>query len=448
MRRLAGLAVVLGLTVLVRHAAEGDAAGGSAALGIGFALIAALLVGELADRLRLPRLTGYLALGLFGGPFFANLITHAMARELRLLNGLAVTVIALVAGLELNIGHLRPRLRAIGTVGGVTIAVVWVVLFAAIWIAWPLFGMDVGGSPLLRTAVVAVMATLAASFSPTVTIAVLAEARARGPLTELTIALVIIGDLIVILLFSLFMQIARWATGSTGAEPVGPFVVLMWEIFGSLAFGAALGALFAAYLAHVGREVTLVLLGLCAVLSETSGPLHLDAVLAALAAGVVVENIAPPRGDALKQAVERGSLPVLIVFFAAAGASLDVEALAATGVIALAMALLRGAAIWGGARLGTRLAGIPRPIDGFLWYGLISQAGVTLGLATIVVREFPTWGTSVQTFVLALTALHVLAGPVLFRGALARAGEIGRMDEEEAAAPEDAAVRALRPSAG
>jgi Kef-type K+ transport system membrane component KefB len=434
-RRLAGLAVVLGLTMLVRHAAGGDAAGGSAALGVGFALIAAVLVGELADRLGLPRLTGYLALGLFGGPFFLNLITHSMARELRLLNGLAVTLIAFVAGLELNIGHLRPRIRAISLAGGVTIAVTWMVLFAGIWVAWPYFGIDDAGSRWFRAAVVAVMATLAASFSPTVTIAVLAEARARGPLTELTIALVIIGDLIVILLFSLFMQMARWTTGTAGAETVGPFVVLMWEIFGSLAFGAALGAIFAAYLAHVGREVTLVLLGLCAVLSETSGPLHLDAVLAALAAGIVVENIAPPRGDALKQAVERGSLPVLIVFFAAAGASLDVEALAATGLVAVTLALLRAGAIWAGARLGTRAAGIPRPMDGLLWCGLISQAGVTLGLATIVAREFPAWGGAVQTFVLALTALHVLAGPVLFRAALGRAGEIGRMDAQEVEEP-------------
>jgi Kef-type K+ transport system membrane component KefB len=429
MRRLTGLAVVLALAVLVKQWGTGSSAvGGSAALGIGFALIAAVLVGGLAERLRLPRLTGYLALGLFCGPFFANLITQGMARELRLLNGLAVTLIALVAGLEMNVAQLRPRLRAIGIVGGTTIGIVWAVLFAAIWLAWPYFGIDTGGSLILRTAVIGVMATLVASFSPTITIAVMAEARARGPLTELTIAVVVVGDLIVILLISLFVQLARWDTGGPAGEPVGPVVVLAWEIVGSLAFGAALGAVFAAYLAHIGREVTLALLGLCALLSETSVPLHLDPVLAALAAGLVVENVAPPRGDALKEAVERGSLPVLIVFFAAAGASLDVGALAASGLLALGLALLRTGAIWAGAGLGVRAAGITPQISSLVWLGLVSQAGVTLGLATIVAREFPSWGGPVHTLVLALTALHVLVGPVLFRAALARAGEIGRMD--------------------
>jgi hypothetical protein len=56
--------------------------------------------------------------------------------------------------------------------------------------------------------------------------------------------------------------------------------------------------------------------------------------------------------------------------------------------------------------------------------GLISQAGVTLGLATIVAAEFPGWGTQVRTLLVALTGLHVLIGPILFKAALQRAGEI------------------------
>jgi len=38
----------------------------------------------------------------------------------------------------------------------------------------------------------------------------------------------------------------------------------------------------------------------------------------------------------------------------------------------------------------------------------------------------------VQTLVVSLIALHQLIGPVLFRAALARAGEIGRMDATSA----------------
>lgn len=59
-------------------------------------------------------------------------------------------------------------------------------------------------------------------------------------------------------------------------------------------------------------------------------------------------------------------------------------------------------------------------------------------MALLIAAEFPTWGQSVNTLVVALVALHQLAGPVLFRAALARAGEIGRAGLEEDLAPLDA----------
>jgi hypothetical protein len=63
--------------------------------------------------------------------------------------------------------------------------------------------------------------------------------------------------------------------------------------------------------------------------------------------------------------------------------------------------------------------------------GLISQAGVTLGIAIIIASEFPGWGVAVQTLVVAMIALHELVGPILFKAALVRAGEVGRMDLEQ-----------------
>jgi Kef-type K+ transport system membrane component KefB len=71
-------------------------------------------------------------------------------------------------------------------------------------------------------------------------------------LSELTLAVVILADLLLILLFTLVMQLVRYAFG--GAGEVGLIVGLSWEIFGSFAFGAAVGAVFALYLQYVGRE--------------------------------------------------------------------------------------------------------------------------------------------------------------------------------------------------
>lgn len=427
MRRSLALAIVLLVTYLV-VSSEGDGASEFRATGLalGFALIAAALAGDLLERVSLPRVTGYLLFGLVCGPSVLNIITRPMARELALFNGLTVALIAFTAGLEINIRRLRPRLLSMLRLGTMTVGLVWAGFLAAFWLGWPWLGIDPVLTGWSKLAIVTLMATLVTSFSPTVTIAIIAESRAAGPLSELTLALVILADFALILLFTLSMQFVQWAT--SGAIEGGLLTSLSWKVFGSLAFGSALGALFGLYLRHVGRELTVVLIGLCVVLSELGDHLHFEPVLAALAAGLVVENQMADKGDALKDAVERGALPVLVVFFVAAGASLQLDALSAIGFVAVAVAVLRIAFIWMGLRAGSRLLPDPEPGAHLAWTGLVSQAGVTLGLTVIVAAEHPEWGVPMQTLIVALVAINQLVGPVVFRAGLARAGEIGRAE--------------------
>ncbi|MPY90455.1 MAG: transporter [Luteitalea sp.] len=430
MNRLLALLLVVGVTYLItsRVPPPGFAARGTG-LALGFTLIAAALAGEIFGRLRLPRITGYLLFGMLCGPYLGEIINSAMARELQFVNGVAIALIAFVAGTEFNLQRLRPRLRAMLEMGAVIILLMWIGLWAVYWAAWPWLPLVPEADALQRLALSALLSTVTVTFSPTVTIAVIAESRARGPLAELVLAVVILGDLMLIVLFTLSSEAVRWSLGEAPLAGAGIVSGLAWEIFGSLAFGALVGSIFALYLRGVGREVTVVLLGVCALLSQLGSALHFEPLLAALAAGLVVENIAPPQGDALRDAVERGALPVLVIFFAAAGANLHLAALAEIGLLAIGVSALRLAFIRLGTHLGCRAAGLDSPQARMVWMGLVSQAGVTLGLAILVASEFPGWGEQLATLTVALIALHEMVGPILFRSALARAGEIGKMDE-------------------
>jgi Kef-type K+ transport system membrane component KefB len=352
-----------------------------------------------------------------------------MARELQIVNGLAVTLIAFVAGLEMNLRRLAPRLGVIARIGGTTIVLTYVLIFSVLWAAWPWLHIapELGG--VQRIAASALLTALVASFSPTVSIAIVAEARAAGPFTELTLAIVILADLVLILAFTLIMEAVRVVFGS--AAQVGVFAGVTWEIFGSFAFGSLAGALFALYLTHIRREVAIAVLAFCALVAGLADTLQLEPLMSALAAGLVVENLAPSAGDLVKGGVERSALPVLVVFFAAAGASLQLDALATLGWIALLVAGARMGAIWTAAKMGRMAAGLTDEITAMTWMALVSQAGVTLGLTLIVESEIPGWGTTIATLMLGLIALHQFIGPVLYRTALARAGEVGRLDENE-----------------
>ena len=436
MRRSLALAITVLVVAFVVWYAPGLPAARPTALALGFALIAAALAGALFERIRLPRVSGYLVFGLVCGPYLANIITRPMARDLQIVNGLAIALIALIAGLELNYARLRPRLSAMLRLGTLTLVVMYGVLLPLLYLVWPWLPIYPEATGVARLTLSALLTTVIVSFSPTVTIAVIADTRARGPLSELVLAVVVIADLVLIVLFTLSMQLVRWSTGLADPGDVSLLARLAWEIFGSLAFGAALGAIFALYLQIIGRELTLALLALCLALSELGPLLHFEPLLAALAAGLVVENIAAPSGDELRDAVERGALPVLVVFFAAAGASLHLDALAVVGLTAAVVSALRLALIRTSTLVAARMSGVPRDTGELVWMGLVSQAGVTLGLTILVASEFPEWGTRLQSLMVALIAVHELIGPVLFRAALARAGEIGQMGREELAGEE------------
>jgi Kef-type K+ transport system membrane component KefB len=116
---------------------------------------------------------------------------------------------------------------------------------------------------------------------------------------------------------------------------------------------------------------------------------------------------------------------VFAIFFALAGAALDLHTVVAFWPVALVIVTARAALTWVGTRLGARYADSPPPIRRFGWMGLISQAGVTLGLSLLVAAEFPGWGDQFVAVTTAVIIVHLLVGPVLLKVALARAGEGG-----------------------
>src|SRR6266566_2228240 len=79
-------------------------------------------------------------------------------------------------------------------------------------------------------------------------------------------------------------------------------------------------------------------------------------------------------------------------------------------------------------RYGLRWAGRHPSVTPLLaregWLGLVPQAGSALGLVQVARRAFPEWGVSLETLALAMIGVHEVVGPICFRQALRRAGEI------------------------
>ena len=424
MRGVAALALaVLAVTWVRTLGATVDVGTAGTALALGFTLLGASIAGDIFRRFHLPRLSGYLLFGVVTGPYLGNVINQSMAGQLQVITGIATTVIALIAGLSLNFERLGQRFASITRMTVTTLAVAMGALLAIAWIGWPFLGASTEVTGLQRLAAAALGTLMIVSFSPTMTAAVMAETGARGRLSEVVLAMVILADLALLVLFSLVLQLTR-AAFNTGISDVSVVARFAWEVGGAVAFGALVGALFALYVRYVAREVTLALIVMCGLLSQVGTTQQFEPLLAAVTAGLVIENLAVAQGEALKAAVQRGAPPILVIFFVAVGASLQLAALTTVGLLALAVAAIRIVAIRFGLTFGLRASGVDAVTGKYVWTGLISQAGITLGFASIVAAEFPGWGTQLQTLLVALIALHEIIGPVFFRYGLARAGDL------------------------
>jgi hypothetical protein len=82
--------------------------------------------------------------------------------------------------------------------------------------------------------------------------------------------------------------------------------------------------------------------------------------------------------------------------------------------------------------IGAKASAASDTIRKYVGFALQAQAGVTAGLALIIGKTFPTFGDIVLNGFLAAIIISELFAPVLVKFALAKAGEIHRLDEPSA----------------
>ena len=425
--RLVILAAIIGLmTAAASFRAEGHyPIGAGPALAVGYLLLTAFFFGALLKQIRLPKLTGYLLAGILAGHSGMDLLPHDALDDLKIFTGVAVALIALTAGTELEIRAMRPLMRTIG----------WVTLIAvvggAVVVSLTVLALS-GLLPFMddlswteRAAVALVLGVVISAQSPAVVVALRTELGADGPICRTVLGVVVIADLVVIVLFAGTSTMANAVIGGAGGGLGGTILHLLWELGGSIAVGIGVGALLGLYLRRVPEGAPLFVIMVAFVVAEVGARIGLDPLLVALAAGVLIRN-ATHQGDALHHAIEGSSLPVYLVFFAVAGATIHVGVLAMVGVPAAILVLVRGGAFMYGSRTAARIAGAPPEVQKYVGFGLLPQAGLALVLSMLFAQTFPSFGAEAGALTLGIVALNEMIAPVLYRYALVRSGEAGQ----------------------
>jgi Kef-type K+ transport system membrane component KefB len=394
---------------------------------IGFLLLSGTLLSELLAPLGLPHLTGYLIAGIASGPYALRLVDEHTVKSLSPVNTLALSLIALAGGAELDLETVRKGARSLGWAMFVQCVLVLVVVTGCfLAMARPLIPFTRQLAPTALVGVAMLWGALAVTRSPSATLGILSQTRANGPLATFTLAFVMVSDVVVVVLVALVLGCVRPLIDPGASFSLDSFSTLGHQMIGSVALGTTLGLVIAAYLRLVNRQMLVVLLVLGFGVSTVIEYLQFDPLLTFMVAGFIVRNLSN-QGHKFTAYIEKTGTVVYVVFFATAGADLDVPLVRQLWPVALLLAGSRSLVTWGGARLAGKLAKDPPVLRSWAWSGLVSQAGLALGLSVVISREFPVVGPSFRALAIATVALNEMIGPVLFKFALDRAGETSRV---------------------
>jgi Kef-type K+ transport system membrane component KefB len=393
---------------------------------LSFLLIAALsrISGKnvLFKKLGIPFITGYMIIGFLCGPYVLEVISVKQVGELGYVNKLALSFIAFSAGAEMDMHEIRPLLNPImcTSFGMVVFTLLFGILFTYYVAGTSIMPWGGGYSSSCVISISTLVACILSARSPTSVLAVVRELQAKGPVTSLMIAITVGGDILVLTLFAIFIGLAQpTCAGKPFDFPT--FIIDLVLILAAFVWGIALGGfLMFIFKYPVLRHLTLPTGFFTYLVTDyveeqsahnTKYSLIFDTLLICIAAGFIMANYSPHHYDFLRYLKEWSKF-VFIPFFTLVGLSINLPVLISSLGFAFLAVLVRIISMFLGTLLGGKAAKLDTQMSGMLWIGLLPQAGVSLGLATIVADLFKdSFGDSFQSTVIAIIIINQVIGP-------------------------------------
>lgn len=390
----------------------------------GLILLGAYLFALIINKWSFPKLTGYMILGIIIGPIGFNFLNNEIMSQLKVLESMALSFIALTAGGEFKFKQIRKFSKTITFLLSGQILFVFVGLIVLINLIAGQIPYLSSLNPELLFGFSIILAGIAVSKSPATTIGIITELNAKGKVTEIVLSTTVVKSILLVISFPL---IVAWAKLYLVKDTVLNFELigkLSLNIFGSIALGIILGIVIIWYLKLVKVEKTIFMLGISLVITAVSALLNFEILLISIITGIIVENFSK-QGESLIEAIEGSSLPLYIIFFCFAGAGLHLETLKNALSLTLILVLARLIFIFIGNYIGGYLAGEDKMVINYSWLGFIGQAGIAVGLATLIESSFPgEIGNHIKTILIATVVINEFLGPILFKYLLFKANEI------------------------
>lgn len=402
----------------------------------GIVAVASGQVAGVFQQLKLPLITGFLVIGLISGPELLGLIDKPALSRLSFLNDIALAFIAFAVGSELYAKELRSRIRSIVSLTISQILASFVLVSLIVYLLSTLIPFLQDMTLAARISISMLAGTIAVANSPASAIAVINELRARGPFTQTSIGVTVVKDFAVIIFFAVIYTLSKSLIQEDNFKLiyVGQVVAELVVAFG---MGFLVWFLLRLILAIKGiiilKKLLLLATGflvylLTRITEDHSGrflglALHIEPLLICIIGSFLVTNYSVYRNDFIKIVKETGPY-VYIVFFTLTGAMISLDVVASLWFVTLIIFGVRIVSLLLAGFVGSIAAGDSRLYQRMSWMPYVTQAGVGVGLATIIATEYAGWGGQFATIMISVIVLNQIVGPPLFKWALHLAGEV------------------------
>ncbi len=387
--------------------------------------------GRLANLVSLPRISGYLLVGLIFSPStFHILDVETVNTRLHFINDVALSVIAYNVGGSLDVRSLKGLGRTIGWITIFQAVGAFFITFLALVFTlrfFPGFSQGPLANMNMWISVALIVGAISVATAPGAVLAVVSEVRARGEFTNILLGVIALDDALTIVLFSVAGALAQIFLGS---EFIGGNLLLLpfYEIGLSLVLGAAGGLLLAYTGAAIERAeaMLMVVLGVLLSCAALANMLHASSILASMTVGFVIINHKPAHQNFFR-VLETLEDAIFGLFFTLAGAHVDLAILESAGLLALVLLVVRMVGKQLGVWVGAQVAKASQAVRRYLGLALFPQAGVTIGLVLLAQDLLPPEaGAIVVNAMIGSVIINEFIAPLLLHHCLKKAGEAGK----------------------
>jgi Trk K+ transport system NAD-binding subunit/Kef-type K+ transport system membrane component KefB len=402
----------------------------------GIVAVAARKIAGVFQRLKLPLITGFLAIGLISGPEFLGIIQVEALQGLSFVNDVALAFIAFAVGSELYVKELRSRMKSIVSMTITQILVTFSLVSLTVFLVSDLIAFTETMKLSARLAISMLAGTIAIARSPASAIAIINELRARGPFTQTAIGVTVVVDFVVIVIFAVIFTLSKSMIQEAEFKLIYPVQAVV-ELIIAFGLGFVIWFILKGIFTLKGmmglKKGLVLLLGFLVYLfthwiaDHTSGflgmELHIEPLLICIVGSFLVTNYSVYRNDFIRIVKELGPY-VYVLFFTLTGAMISLEVLASLWFVTLIIFGVRLFSLFLAGYTGSALAGDTSLSRRISWMPYVTQAGVGVGLATIIASEYSGWGAEFATMMISVIVLNQVIGPPFFKWALHLAGEV------------------------